>query len=89
MVTTVAKEILEPSQRDVFNHLTQMETATACNFKNSLKDWLLDWSHGMAWREKGGTCRGKWENGNKEGPHHSSSSTDTAGDEKTTFKAQW
>ncbi|KAM9119538.1 CMT1A duplicated region transcript 4 protein [Pangshura tecta] len=35
------KENLEPSQRDVFNHLTQMETATACNFKNSLKEHSL------------------------------------------------
>ncbi|CAM4651537.1 unnamed protein product [Caretta caretta] len=32
------KEILEPSQRDAFNHLTQMETATACAFKNSVKE---------------------------------------------------
>ncbi|XP_065419423.1 CMT1A duplicated region transcript 4 protein [Chrysemys picta bellii] len=35
------KEILEPSQRDAFNHLTQMEMATAYNFKNSLKEQSL------------------------------------------------
>ncbi|XP_038227508.2 CMT1A duplicated region transcript 4 protein homolog [Dermochelys coriacea] len=38
MVTTVAKEILEPSQRDEFNYLTKMEMATACTFKNSMKE---------------------------------------------------
>ncbi|KAM7145783.1 CMT1A duplicated region transcript 4 protein [Macrochelys suwanniensis] len=35
------KEILEPSQRDAFNHLTRMEMATAYKFKNSLKEQSL------------------------------------------------
>ncbi|KYO40822.1 CMT1A duplicated region transcript 4 protein [Alligator mississippiensis] len=31
-------EILEPSQRDIFNHLTRMKMTPAYTFKNSLKE---------------------------------------------------
>lgn len=34
---TFLKEILEPSQRDIFNHLTRMKMTPAYTFKNSLK----------------------------------------------------
>ncbi|XP_067403964.1 CMT1A duplicated region transcript 4 protein [Emydura macquarii macquarii] len=35
------KAILAPSQRDAFNHLTQMEMTPAYNFKSSLKEQSL------------------------------------------------
>ncbi|XP_025067442.1 Golgi apparatus membrane protein TVP23 homolog B isoform X2 [Alligator sinensis] len=36
------QEILEPSQRDIFNHLTRMKMTPAYTFKNSLKGHLMD-----------------------------------------------
>ncbi|XP_060127791.1 uncharacterized protein LOC132591744 isoform X2 [Zootoca vivipara] len=35
------KDLLEPSQRDIFNHLTRMKTTMAVPFKSALKDRAL------------------------------------------------